>query len=111
MHIPLTPMWEWLGERSEPQLIQGQAQLALLPFSLPEIGQELTPQAAMFIPILGTLERNSEDKTATMPPQVAIGGIVIQSPQVDTFSEHDVPLVNTLAQQAGAAIEKSRPAS
>jgi hypothetical protein len=96
MHIPITPQWEWLREQHGPLLVQEQAQLEELPFSLPPLDQ-VQPQQAMFIP-LGAKEHDTDH-----PP---IGSIVLLSSRPSAFTAQTLTLVSCVAKQIGVEIVK-----
>jgi hypothetical protein len=95
MHLPITPLWEWLGERREPQLLREEIQFKQLPFSLPPIEGQ-APQAAILVPLLSQAQGE------------ALGGLVLQAPRSDAFSAQDVARIGAIAAQIGPAIESAR---
>jgi hypothetical protein len=103
MRIPVTPQWAWLGECSEPQLFLDRGQVAQLPFSLPPIGEDQSPQTAMFVPIAGS-QTTRDDQP--LPP--AIGGIVLTASRPDAFTEQDLAHVAVVAELVGNAIQRAR---
>jgi hypothetical protein len=106
MHIPLTPLWEWLDGRQEPYLAQSKTQLAQLLFSLPPISKDRIPQTAMFVPILSSVQDEIKDDQTIRRP--AIGGIVLQSPHPDAFASQDMAHIVAIADQIGAAIDRAQ---
>ena len=106
MHIPLTPMWEWLNERQEPDLVQSKEQLDRLLFLLPPISKDRTPQTAMFVPILSSVQEQGKDTPTA--PRPAIGGIVLQSPDPDAFTSQDMTHIVAVADQIGTAISRAQ---
>jgi len=103
MRIPITPQWAWLGECSEPQLLLDRAQLAQLPFSLPPIGEDQSPQTAMFVPITGS---QTEEDDNPSPP--SIGGIILTASRPDAFTGQDLAHVAVVAELISSAIQRAR---
>jgi hypothetical protein len=97
MRIPLTPQWEWIGEMSAPQVIQGRAQIAQLPFSVPPIDHGQLPQAALYVPLFGD----------EFDPSEQIGGIVMLAPSPHAFSEREQVRIAEIARQIGPALARA----
>jgi GAF domain-containing protein len=106
MKIPITPRWAWLGELGEPQLLQDQAQLEQLPFSIPPIDDK-PAQTAMFVPITNG---PTTEKGQTVPPPV-IGGITLFAPHPAAFTQQDLVYTALIAERVGIAISQARQAA
>jgi hypothetical protein len=97
MRIPLTPQWEWIGECSAPQVFEGEAQMAQLPFSVPPIDHGQPPQAAMFVPLYSD----------EFDPSEHIGGIVMLAASPNAFPEREQAHIAEIARQIGPALARA----
>jgi hypothetical protein len=107
MHVPITPLWEWISELQEPLLIQDKAQIEQLPVALPPLSQGRDPQAAMFVPLLDTFPAPSSDENTPRKSPLPIGALVFQSPHPNAFSVSNLTQVTLIAEQVSTAISAS----
>jgi len=61
MRIPITPLWNWIGQQRAPILYDTPAQLDALELPLPKLESGEKPQSVLLAPILGELMEREKD--------------------------------------------------
>jgi hypothetical protein len=95
MRIPLTPLWEWLRGRTEICVSHNRPQIELLPFAMPAASRDQPTQSAILAPICVEEEPGAYN---------CLGGIVLLSPDPDTFGPREARNIATLTAHLARAL-------
>jgi serine phosphatase RsbU (regulator of sigma subunit) len=109
MYIPLTPLWEWIGQQKTPILLENQSQFTELSLTLPALGSGEKLQSALLAPILApSMQTVDEEQKREHRP---VGAFLLQSAAAGAFDTLVIERISTLGKLIGEAIQHTRALS